>query len=103
MSCAKHRGKRTGPGEANAETFWYDQIEHEWVIVLSGRAKLRYERDETLVELGPGDAAFIPGTHQAPGGLDDAGRAHSVAGTLLDRAVSNDRPVRQPIRRIIQY
>jgi cupin 2 domain-containing protein len=47
-------------GQASAETFWYDQTEHEWVVVLSGRAKLRYEHDDEVVELGPGDAAFIP-------------------------------------------
>ena len=47
-------------GQASAKTFWYDQAEHEWVIVLSGRAKLRYEDDGADVELGPGDAAFIP-------------------------------------------
>ena len=47
-------------GQTSAETFWYDQTEHEWVVVLSGRAKLRYERDDAVVELGPGDAAFIP-------------------------------------------
>jgi cupin 2 domain-containing protein len=59
-------------GQASAETFWYDQTEHEWVVVLSGRAKLRYEHDDEVVEHGPGDA----------------GRAHSVASALLDRAVS---------------
>lgn len=47
-------------GQASARTFWYDQAEHEWVIVLSGRAKLRYEQEDAEVELGPGDAAFIP-------------------------------------------
>jgi cupin 2 domain-containing protein len=47
-------------GQASAKTFWYDQAEHEWVIVLSGRAKLRYEHEYAEVELGPGDAAFIP-------------------------------------------
>jgi cupin 2 domain-containing protein len=47
-------------GHASAETFWYDQAEHEWVVVLSGRAKLRYQGTVAEVELGPGDAAFIP-------------------------------------------
>ena len=47
-------------GQASARTFWYDQAEHEWVIILSGRAKLRYEHEDAEVELGPGDAAFIP-------------------------------------------
>jgi cupin 2 domain-containing protein len=60
-------------GQASAETFWYDQSEHEWVIVLSGRARLRYEDEEDEVELGPGDAAFIP-----------ARRKHQVAWTSPD-------------------
>ncbi len=47
-------------GQASAESFWYDQAEHEWVIVLAGRARLRYQEDDAEVELGPGDAAFIP-------------------------------------------
>jgi len=46
-------------GHTSPEGFWYDQAEHEWVTVLSGRAKLRYE-DGLEVELGPGDAASIP-------------------------------------------
>lgn len=57
-------------GQASAETVWYDQSEHEWVIVLSGRAKLRYEDEQGEVELSPGDAAFIP-----------AHRKHQVAWT----------------------
>lgn len=57
-------------GHASAETFWYEQEEHEWVIVLSGCAKLRYEDENEEVELGPGDAAFIP-----------AQRRHQVAWT----------------------
>ena len=57
-------------GQASAEAFWYDQAEHEWVIVLSGSARLRYETDGAEVELGPGDAAFIP-----------AHRKHQVAWT----------------------
>ncbi|MGB8328553.1 MAG: cupin domain-containing protein [Polyangiales bacterium] len=51
-------------GHASPEGFWYDQTEHEWVIVLSGRAKLCYKDDAAEVELGPGDAAFIPAHRQ---------------------------------------
>lgn len=57
-------------GQASAESFWYEQSEHEWVIVLSGRARLRYEADGSELELGPGDAAYIP-----------AGTRHQVAWT----------------------
>ena len=40
-------------GHRSPEGFWYDQAEHEWVIVLKGAARLQFEERE--VELGPGD------------------------------------------------
>ena len=45
-------------GHASPEDFWYDQSEHEWVIVLKGAARLRFE--DEVVELNPGDFANIP-------------------------------------------
>ncbi len=45
-------------GHTSPEHFWYDQDEHEWVIVLKGAAKLRFE-DSTL-ELKLGDFVNIP-------------------------------------------
>ncbi len=45
-------------GQASPAGFWYDQDEHEWVIVLQGAARLILE-GETL-ELGPGDGVTIP-------------------------------------------
>lgn len=45
-------------GHVSPEGFWYDQDEHEWVTVLQGAAKLRFE-DSTL-ELKPGDSVNIP-------------------------------------------
>jgi cupin 2 domain-containing protein len=47
-------------GQASPEAFWYDQDEHEWVAVLMGRAKLRFEGDDQPVEMGPGDFVDIP-------------------------------------------
>lgn len=47
-------------GHRSDDGFWYDQEEHEWVVVLRGRAVLRYEDSTDAVELGPGDAALIP-------------------------------------------
>ncbi|WP_013630239.1 cupin domain-containing protein [Rubinisphaera brasiliensis] len=46
-------------GQRSDEGFWYDQDEHEWVIVLSGRARLAFPMEEPL-ELGPGDYVFLP-------------------------------------------
>jgi cupin 2 domain-containing protein len=45
-------------GHASAPEFWYDQPQHEWVIVLKGAARLQFE-DET-VDMKPGDFVNIP-------------------------------------------
>lgn len=45
-------------GHASPEGFWYDQDRHEWVLVLKGAARLRFD-DET-VEMKPGDFVNIP-------------------------------------------
>lgn len=44
-------------GHASPDGFWYDQDEHEWVVVLKGMARLTIE--EELVELKPGDFVNI--------------------------------------------
>lgn len=45
-------------GHASPPDFWYDQPQHEWVIVLRGRARLCIEGK--FVDLGPGDYVNIP-------------------------------------------
>lgn len=45
-------------GHASPEGFWYDQREHEWVVVLQGAARLRFE--DEYIELKPGDFVNIP-------------------------------------------
>lgn len=47
-------------GQSSPEGFWYDQMEHEWVVVLQGAARLRFEIDNQLVDLGPGECVLIP-------------------------------------------
>ncbi len=47
-------------GHASAPGFWYDQAEHEWVAVLTGRAGVRIEGEDSIRELGPGDWLAIP-------------------------------------------
>lgn len=44
-------------GHASPAGFWYDQDEHEWVIVLKGAARLRFE--DSIVEMKPGDFVNI--------------------------------------------
>jgi cupin 2 domain-containing protein len=45
-------------GESSPEGFWYNQEQHEWVVVLKGAARLRFE-DES-VDMKPGDFVNIP-------------------------------------------
>jgi cupin 2 domain-containing protein len=45
-------------GHASAADFWYDQPQHEWVIVLKGAARLQFE--DCMVEMRPGDFINIP-------------------------------------------
>ncbi len=40
-------------GQASPADFWYDQPEHEWVVVLKGAARLQCE--DEFVDLRPGD------------------------------------------------
>jgi cupin 2 domain-containing protein len=45
-------------GQSSPAGFWYDQPRREWVVVLRGRARLRFEDGD--VELKPGDCVDIP-------------------------------------------
>ncbi|MEO1365920.1 MAG: cupin domain-containing protein [Acidobacteriota bacterium] len=47
-------------GHASPPGFWYDQDEHEWVLLLSGRAGLRFENEKEVRRLAPGDQVHIP-------------------------------------------
>jgi len=47
-------------GQASPTGFWYDQDEHEWVVVLAGQAKLQIEGEKDFVNLGPGDMYNLP-------------------------------------------
>lgn len=47
-------------GHASPEGYWYDQHEHEWVIVLAGAARLRFEQGNRVLDMKPGDYINIP-------------------------------------------
>jgi cupin 2 domain-containing protein len=47
-------------GHKSPDDFWYDQDENEWVVVLSGRARLVMEGEDAAIELAPGDWIDIP-------------------------------------------
>jgi cupin 2 domain-containing protein len=49
-------------GHHSEEGFWYDQEDHEWVLVLQGSGVIEYEGG-SVVELHVGDYVNIP-THQ---------------------------------------
>lgn len=40
-------------GHASPEGFWYDQEQNEWVLLIQGAARLRFENE--MVEMKPGD------------------------------------------------
>ena len=42
-------------GHASPSDFWYDQELDEWVVVLSGEARLRFEGDAEPIHLQAGD------------------------------------------------
>ena len=70
-SCSKVRIERiVSDGHQSKEGFWYDQSEHEWVLLVSGSAILEFEdRTQKLIS---GDYVLIP-----------ANQKHRVASTSL--------------------
>lgn len=46
-------------GQASPPDYWYDQTEHEWVVVLTGKATLKIEGQTEMI-LGPGDTLYLP-------------------------------------------
>lgn len=46
-------GQTTPPGQ------WYDQTQHEWVLLLAGAARILFEDATEPVELQPGDWIHI--------------------------------------------
>jgi len=47
-------------GQASPAGFWYDQAEAEWVVVLRGEAKLRFEGEAEARHMKAGDHVNIP-------------------------------------------
>ncbi len=47
-------------GHKSPRGFWYDQEQGELVVLLKGRARLRFEGKSRLVDLQPGDCVNIP-------------------------------------------
>ena len=47
-------------GHASPDGFWYDQAETEWVLLLQGSARIRFEEEDTVVEMRAGDHLVVP-------------------------------------------
>ena len=47
-------------GQISPPDFWYDQNEHEWVVILAGKAQLQIDGLEQPVTLNPGDTYNLP-------------------------------------------
>lgn len=51
--------KITSFGQISEPNFWYDQEENEWVCVLQGSARLRFQNGSEII-LNTGDHVLIP-------------------------------------------
>jgi cupin 2 domain-containing protein len=47
-------------GHASPPGMWVDQPRDEWIVLLSGEARLRFQTGDEVVDLKPGDAMKIP-------------------------------------------
>ena len=47
-------------GQHSPLGFWYDQDEHEWVVVLAGKAELQVDGLTQSITLNPGDTYHLP-------------------------------------------
>lgn len=47
-------------GQASPPDFWYDAPRDEWVVLLSGAARLRIDGEDRSRELHPGDWILLP-------------------------------------------
>ena len=47
-------------GQTSPPGFWYDQPDDEFVVLISGAARLRFEKDDIALDLRPGDWVEIP-------------------------------------------
>ena len=47
-------------GQASPRGFWYDQPDDEFVVLLTGAARLRFEEGDVTADMKPGDWVEIP-------------------------------------------
>ncbi len=61
-------------GHISSSDFWYDQDKQEFVMLISGEAKMRFEKGNTIVHMKAGDYIII-----------SAHERHRVEWTSTDR------------------
>lgn len=47
-------------GQTSPDGYWYDQPESEFVVLMAGKAILRFEAPDVTIEMTPGDWVDIP-------------------------------------------
>ena len=47
-------------GQSTPNGKWFDQEKDEWIVLLKGKAGLRFENESEVIELTPGDHLMIP-------------------------------------------
>jgi cupin 2 domain-containing protein len=47
-------------GHVSPAGFWYDQEMHEWILLIQGAARLRFEGEDQPIEMKPGSMINIP-------------------------------------------
>lgn len=65
LSGAKFRLERiVSKGQCTPPNEWLVQDEHEWVVLLSGAARLQLADQQHALDLHPGDSVNIPAHHR---------------------------------------
>lgn len=64
QTLASGRGMRieriVSKGHCSPPGFWYEQADNEWVLLLKGEARLRFEKGDRILHLGEGSYVNIP-------------------------------------------
>ncbi len=47
-------------GQASPPGFWYNQDRNEWVMVVQGKARLKFEKGDEMMKMESGDYVHIP-------------------------------------------
>ncbi|MFZ2726462.1 MAG: cupin domain-containing protein [Methylococcaceae bacterium] len=55
-----HIERIVSQGQVTQNTHWYDQAWDEWLLLVQGSARLRYELDNQSINLEEGDYLLIP-------------------------------------------